>query len=163
MSTSTFDRLDTTDVLLVALRAIVVEGGALPGPTALPVGDHGLVFDPARTEAQVTDGRYGIVWEIPGGAVDTDDMGGRHDQVDLVWQVDSYGVARPDAAWVMDRMRRQLLGRSGAAGGFTVPLVGAGWSANTMREVDGGPGSVEREADDLYVGRERYVLRISRT
>jgi hypothetical protein len=129
--------------------------GALDTAVNHPVGDH---RPPEMSDEQVEDGRYVIVWAIPGGAAAVSALAGSHDDFTLVYQVDSSGRSRQQADWMADQVRRHLLGTS-ADGAYVVPLAITGWKA-IARELDT-PGAPEREADDLYTVRERYSFRVA--
>ncbi len=130
-----------------ALRAVTLPPSDLP----LAVGDHGR---PDLSAAQQADGRYCVLWSIAGGQLTTLGLEAAPSWLEAVYQVDSYGPTRQVAEWMADKVRSVLLGRSG--GTWTTVLSSLD-RVVIDRRVDS-RGGVDREADNLFASRDRYVL-----
>jgi hypothetical protein len=137
---SRFDRRPLTDALL----ALLAEG------TDRPAYDHGAPPD--------ADPPYNVVWSIEGGRYEGT-WGDPVEIADVVYQIDSVGMARRSAEWLADKVGHVMLDRE-TGGAFSAELDVDGMAV-TNRSPQGGPAGVEvdgRPPHEVFSVPERYVL-----
>ncbi len=129
--------------------------------TGLPVGDHGT--EGLDGQPIDTSGRYLVVHRIPGGAV-TGSFGDPHQDVTLVYQVDSHGRSRPEAEGVA-RLVVAAMTDIAATGGHTHTLAGTGWGGGLRERQTTDqpvPEGVDEQGTALWAQRERFTVQVHR-
>lgn len=148
---SRFDRRPLTDALL----ALLAEG------TGRPVYDHGAppnAADDDDEDDQPAGPPYVVVWSIEGGRYEGT-WGDPVEIADVVYQIDSVGMARRSAEWLADKVGHVMLDRE-TGGAFSADLDVDGM-AITNRSPQGGPAGVEidgKPPHEVFSVPERYVL-----
>lgn len=127
----------------------------------VPVGDHGT-----RTTAGAsidTTGRYLVVWKIDGGEA-RGALGDPHQDITVVYQVESVGRSRQQAEGLADLARTAMLAMS-AIGGHTNPLAGPGWKGGLRTQQTEGvptPQGIDEQGTGVWVQRERFDVEVHR-
>jgi hypothetical protein len=133
----------------------------LAAQTGVPVGDHSTE-DTNGTPID-TSGMYLVVHRIDGGAVDGS-FGDPHQDVTLVYQVDSHGRSRPQAEGLARKVTG-IMTDMAAGGGHEHTLTGSGWAAGLRtRQTTGRPENEGVDADllPLWTQRERFEVTVHR-
>ena len=127
----------------------------------IPVGDHGTE-DTAGAPID-TSGRYLVVHRIDGGMTDGS-FGDPHQDVTLVFQVDSHAQSRPQAEGLA-RLVTAAMTDIAAAGGHVHALAGTGWRGGLRtRQTTGRPENEGGGSSGtlLWTQRERFEVQVHR-
>lgn len=80
--------------------------------------------------------------------------------IELAYGIDAVAIARLDAQWLGDKIRRVLMDRHPQTGEFKLAVSVPGW-VNSDRRTIYGPGPIEMEGDrhlERFVQRTDYCL-----
>ncbi len=128
----------------------------LDAELAVPVGDHG-------TDNISTVGSYTILWKIDGGEV-RGSIGDPHQDLTLVYQIDSVGRSRNQCEGLADLVRTVVVGMS-AAGGHTYVLAGTSFTGGLRTQQTTGmptPEGVDDTGQEVWTQRERFEIDVHR-
>jgi len=83
---------------------------------------------------------YAVVYSITGGAFYAPSLTGAQNDAEFLFQVTCVGGTSAQAAWLDDKVRDIILGRT-ATGAFTTPLTPAGMTVNERESQTGTSGT----------------------
>jgi hypothetical protein len=135
-------QLSITDALVDFLAA---QTGRPVGWATAPIDGEGVPVDPP----------YAIVYALPGGSTWGPGLTGPDEGARLPYQVTSVGLRGDQAAWMADKVRHAMLGRTN---GVLVPLVASGVTV-LDRELTSFGGQ-DREGDVVSVP-DSFVVHVT--
>ena len=131
----------------------------------VPVGDHRAETtegEPLDTSSgNGAEGLYLVVHRIDGGFVDGS-YGDPHQDVTLVYQVDSHGRSRQQAEGLARTVTAAMTDIA-AAGGHVNVLAGNGWTGGLReRQTTGRPEheGTDEQGTGLWTQRERFTVEV---